>query len=211
MKPLSFALCVLLSGALAGCGDDDGSSGGTDAGRLDAGRVDSGTPPGDGGGVDAGTTDAGATDDSGATPDAGGDAGPTLPTATATIEAAEGDGDIMGTVTFVQSGADVTVTYTLTNCPEGTHPTHIHSGTGCANRGEMGMHWDPPRGENIPDIVCDASGTGTVTYTREGSMAALAWTIGDGAATDIVGLPVVIHGAEPDTDPRIGCGVITMP
>jgi Cu/Zn superoxide dismutase len=210
MKPLSFALGVFLVAALAGCGDDDGTGSGTDAGG-DAARADSGPMTGDGGVADAGPRDTGTESDAGDVADAGTDGGPPLPTAIATITEAEGDDDIMGTVTFVQSGADVTVTYTLTNCPEGTHPTHIHSGTGCGSRGEMGMHWDPPRGENIPDIECDASGSGTVTYTREGSMPALAWTIGDGAATDIVGLPVVIHGAEPDTDPRIGCGVITMP
>lgn len=181
-----------------------------DAGR-DAARADAGPVTDDGGGGDAGPRDSGGEGDAGSGDDAGADAGPPLLTATATIAQAEGSGDIMGTVTFVQSGTDVTVTYTVTNCPEGTHPTHIHSGTGCGSRGEMGMHWDPPRGENIPDLECDASGNGSVTYTREGSMAALAWTIGDGAATDIVGLPVVIHGAEPDTDPRIGCGVITMP
>lgn len=210
MKPLCFLFGMALSCAVAGCGDDDGTGPGTDAGR-DAARADTGPGMDDGGGGDdAGPLDAGPLD-AGPAPDAGTDGGPALPTATATIVQAEGAGDIMGTVTFVQSGADVTVTYNVTDCPEGTHPTHLHSGTGCGNRGEMGMHWDPPRGENIPDLVCDASGNGTLTYTREGSMPALAWTIGDGAATDIVGLPVVIHGADPDTDPRIGCGVITMP
>jgi Cu/Zn superoxide dismutase len=203
------AHALFLSVALAGgfaCGDDDATP--TDAGpsgdsgmMRDAARDSGGTDAGPG--EDAGDVDAGPTD-------AGTDAGPALPTAVADIAESEGGTGITGTVTFIQDGTDVTVMYEVTNCPEGEHPTHIHAGTGCGNRGEQGMHWDPPRGENIPNLVCDAAGNGTLVYTRDGTAAALAWTIGDGAASDIVGLPVVIHGEEPTTDPRIGCGVITL-
>lgn len=211
------SLLVWLAGSLllatsAACGDDDGG-GTTDAGTIpdDSGSLDTGTPPIDAGGdEDAGDGDSGVPADAG--PEDGGeaDAGPDLPTAMATIEQAEGDGTIMGTVTFVQDGADVTVTYAITDCPEGEHPTHIHAGTGCGNRGEQGMHWDVPRGDDIPNLVCDADGNGTLTYTREGGNPDTAWTVGDGAATDVVGQPLIIHGATPTTDPRIGCGVIEL-
>lgn len=204
MRTITLLAFLVLS---SGCGDDDGAA--SDAGPRDARVPDSGSTvtdggdPMDAGGLDAGERDAGEVD-------AGTDAGPGSPTAVAEIMQAEGTGDIVGTVTFVQIGEDVTVTYALANCPEGMHQTHIHSGTGCTDRPEMGMHWDVPRGEGIPNVVCDAAGNGTLSYTRMGGTPATSWSIGDGTASDIVGLPVIIHGAEPTSDPRIGCGVIEL-
>lgn len=200
---------ALVAAPLSGCGDDDGTPG-TDSGTPPAdGGVDSGSPPEDGGGGDE---DGGGGDDGGGGEEDGGggdvDAGPPPAMAIANIEQAEGDGMIMGTATFVQVGTDVTLTVAVTNCPEGTHPLHVHQGDGCANRMRMGAHWDGARGEGIPDLVCAADGTGTTTVTRTAADAMLAWSIGDGTASDVVGHPVVIHGATPDTDPRIGCGVI---
>ena len=222
------SLFVLLA-CLVGCGDDDGGEtvdAGRDASTNDASPGEDATTEDatteDAGGEDAGGEDAGDGEDAGNSDggdaDASADAGDTdggdtdaaqALTAVATIAQAEGDGNISGTVTFTQVGDDVTVVYDIQNCPDGAHQTHIHGGTGCANRAAQGMHWDGQRGEGIPDIEC-ADGTGSLTYTREGSVAAnLRWTIGGSADTNVVGHPVVIHGAT-NTNARIGCGVIEM-
>jgi Cu/Zn superoxide dismutase len=184
---------------VGGCGDDDG---GTDAG---SGPRDSGAPRDSNVVRDSGDGD----DDAGEGEDAGGeDAGEPVPTAVATIVEAEGGTGIMGTVTFTQRGTDVEVVYDVTSCPDGSHPTHIHQGDGCGSRGEQGMHWDVPRGEMIPDVVC-SGGNGDLTYTRDDREPDLTWTIGDSEVSDVVGHPVIIHGS-PDADQRIGCGVIEL-
>lgn len=190
-----------------GCGDDSGDDTPppTDAGRTDTGGAnDTGVPRDTGGGTDSGTAV-----DAGTTPDGGVDAA-TAPTAVATIAATGEDGsDIMGTVTFTQRGSEVEVVYAITDCPDGSHTTHIHQGDSCESRGSQGMHWDSARGEGIPNLDC-AGGTGTLTYTRDMSDMDLAWTIGAPAASDLLGHPVIIHGAV-DAGERIGCGVIQMP
>jgi Cu/Zn superoxide dismutase len=121
-------------------------------------------------------------------------------------------GTITGTVTFVEVAGGVQVTYSLENCPAGPHPTHIHEGTGCGTTAMQGMHWGPTRGENIGpnggEITCDSQMRGTLVYTRSNSNATTLWTIGSGANSDVVGHPVVIHGAT--SDERHGCGVIQM-
>ena len=208
---------LALVGSGAGCGDDDamgtedaggGSSDAGNASGTDGGGIDSGSATNDAGpGSDSGPVD----QDGGAGTDGGGqDAGSALPTAVAEIVATdETDSLIEGTVTFTQDGDDVTVVYEIRNCPDGSHETHIHGGTGCRNRGQQGMHWDGARGEGIPDLEC-TGGTGTLTYTRTAGDRNTQWSIGGPAATDVVGHPVVIHGAVNAGD-RIGCGVIETP
>jgi|GEM_PF-6721454 len=91
------------------------------------------------------------------------------------------------------------------------HETHIHAGTGCADANAQGMHWGPARGEGIGGtgkITCTAAMTGTLTYLRPNTDAALKWTIGGGAESDILTHPVVIHGLV--TADRHGCGVIQL-
>jgi hypothetical protein len=191
------SICIAM---LVACGDDSSAPADSGTSGRDSGAPRDAGPRRDGGG---GSDGGGDTDGGG-----GADAGEALPTAVATIMQAEGDTGIMGTVTFTQRGTDVEVVYAITSCPDGAHPTHIHAGDGCGSRGEQGMHWGPTRGEMIPDLNCTA-GAGTITYTRDDRNPDIAWTIGGGGESDIVGHPVVIHGAG-DTDPRIGCGVITM-
>jgi Cu/Zn superoxide dismutase len=201
---LSVSAMLLTSLVVVGCGDDDGPPATADAGRTtgDSGTIaDAGSGDDDSG---TGDVDGGeASDDAGST-----DAGEPLPTAVATIEATDesGDGAIAGTVTFTQRGDAVEVVYALTSCPDGAHPTHLHQGDGCDTRRAQGMHWDGVRGEGIPDIEC-AGGVGALTYTRTADDPDTAWSIGGDAATDILGHPVIIHGAA-DTEVRIGCGVI---
>lgn len=187
--------CIAL---LLACGDDSTAADSGTSGRDGGGPRDSGSP-----------RDAGGDEDAGGDTDGGGsDAGEALPMAVALITEAEGDTGIMGTVTFVQRGGDVEVTYDIESCPDGAHPTHIHNGTGCAGREQQQDHWDMTRGEMIPDLNC-AGGTGTLTYTRTDREPTIAWSIGGGGATDILGHPVIIHGAG-DTNPRIGCGIIAL-
>jgi Cu/Zn superoxide dismutase len=190
---------ICLVALLGACGDDSGAP--ADSGT--SGR-DSGTPRDAGPARDGG----GGSDGGGGTDSGGTDAGEPLPMAVATIMEAEGDTGIMGTVTFIQRGTDVEVVYDITNCPDGAHPTHIHNGRGCGSRPEQENHWDGMRGELIPDLNC-SGGTGTLTYTRDDRDPDIAWSIGGGGPTDILGHPVIIHGAG-DTDPRIGCGIITL-
>ena len=120
-------------------------------------------------------------------------------------------GMIMGTVTFTKVANGVQVTYDISGCPPGNHPTHIHAGSNCG--GNQGMHWDPPRGERIGSgggqISCDSSGRGRLTYVRSDAQANLRWTIGDGSDSDVVGHPVIVHGVN-NADQRHGCGVIEV-
>ena len=86
---------------------------------------------------------------------------------------------------------------------------HIHEGTGCA-AADQGMHWDPPRGENIGvggdgQITCLADMTGSLTYTRVGTNPK-PWTIGPPQASNIIGHPIIVHGMT--ATQRHGCGVI---
>ncbi len=123
------------------------------------------------------------------------------------------NGAITGTVTFSQEADGVKVVYALENCPEGIHPTHIHAGTGCADRNAQGDHWDGKRGVGIggkSEIMCGADGKGMLTYTRKTNDAPAAWSIGDGKNTDIVGHPLIVHGVGANSTQRHGCGVITL-
>jgi Cu/Zn superoxide dismutase len=167
--------------------------------------------------MDAGS--GGATGSGGASSDAPAETAPGDGSADATGAMAQATimalapGTITGTVTFVQMGEDVQVTYALENCPAGVHPTHIHQGTACGTDGNAaGVHWDNTRGEGIGSgtgqITCDAQMKGNLVYTRMGSAGAnLRWTVGGPNATNVVGHALVVHGVN-DSNQRYGCGVI---
>jgi Cu-Zn family superoxide dismutase len=126
-------------------------------------------------------------------------------TAVATI-APFGTGTVTGTVTFTQSGTDVTVVVSLQNCPDGMHGVHVHQGTSCLDANTQGGHWDMTRGEGIPDVIC-SGGAGTAMHTRVAADPTLAWSIGGAPATNLVGHVFVVHDPG-DLAPRIGCGAI---
>jgi Cu/Zn superoxide dismutase len=111
-----------------------------------------------------------------------------------------------GTVTFMQTGMDVTITVALTNCPDGPHGVHIHQGTSCADPIVQGDHWDMKRGEGIPDVMC-AGGMGTSTVTRMPTDPTTAWSVGGAPTTNVIGHAFVVHNPGMPA-PRIGCGVI---
>jgi Cu-Zn family superoxide dismutase len=128
-----------------------------------------------------------------------------MPSAVATIAPFD-MGMVTGTATFTQSGTDVTVVVSLSNCPDGMHGVHIHQGTSCADATMQGGHWDMTRGEGIPAVMC-ANGTGTAMLTRNAMDPTLAWSVGGAAATNVIGHAFVVHNPG-DPAPRIGCGLI---
>lgn len=118
-----------------------------------------------------------------------------------------GTGTVTGTASFTQTGSDVTVTVTLSNCPDGPHGVHIHQGTSCADAMTQGDHWDMTRGEMIPDVMC-TGGSGSSTHTRlAATNPAIAWSIGGDPITNVMGHAVVVHDPGMPA-PRIGCGLI---
>ncbi|HKP59356.1 MAG TPA: superoxide dismutase family protein [Polyangiales bacterium] len=113
---------------------------------------------------------------------------------------------VTGMATFTNLGPSVELSIALTGCTSGkNYPFHIHEGTSCTDAMSQGAHWDPPRGEGIPDIPC-SGGVAATVYMRETSDAK-PWTVGDPAASNVIGHVVVVH--DPD-DPmkRISCGQI---
>src|SRR5262249_3785261 len=115
-----------------------------------------------------------------------------------------------GTAAFEQGAADtaadsVTVTLTINGCTAGkSYPAHIHQGTSCTDATAQGGHWDMTRGEGIPSLMCNGT-TATVTYTRTAADAAVAWSVGGEATTNVIGHVIVVHD---DTGARIACGPI---
>jgi Copper/zinc superoxide dismutase (SODC) len=190
------------AGGAGGTGGGTGGSGGGARGGSGGGGGTDGGQGGSGGGQGGGTGDA-----RGDTP-AGETGAPRM--AVAQIMARMPGGTITGTATFVEVATGVQVTYMVSNCPPGEHPTHIHEGTACGTDGMEGMHWGPARGESIPNITCNAGMTGMLVYTRMSNPGNLRWTIGDGTNSDIVGHPVVIHAPAPNETARHGCGVIRL-
>ncbi|MFT3927716.1 MAG: superoxide dismutase family protein [Myxococcales bacterium] len=117
-----------------------------------------------------------------------------------------GAGEVTGTVSFSQRPTGVRVKVTLENCPDGSHPVHIHQGTSCADAAGQGGHWGPGgvRGEGIPNVVC-ADGTGSSTFLNDRTSADQLWTLDGNADTDPLGHAFVVHA---EGGERIGCGVI---
>jgi superoxide dismutase, Cu-Zn family len=132
----------------------------------------------------------------------------------------------MGTITFTSEGAQVKAVVNISNAPPGQHGFHIHAMGDCSMGGDAaGGHWDPSatamhgawgaavhHGGDIGNITIAANGTGSTMLTTD------AWSIGTGAANDVVGHAVILH-ANPDdfmTQPtgaagaRIACGVIRL-
>lgn len=193
-------LISTLAFSMAGCGDDEEPS---DAGSTkSASATITPTVPAAAGAGGAGAGGAGA---------GGAPAAPNTAT---------------GTITFSPEGSKVKAVVTISDAPPGVHGFHIHVNGDCSNGGDAaGGHWDPAttamhgawadpvhHGGDIGNITISADGTGTTTVTTD------AWSIGTGAANDVVGHAVILH-ANPDdftTQPtgaagaRIACGIIQV-
>lgn len=126
-----------------------------------------------------------------------------------------------GSASVTSKGRTMTVVVTATGMPVGTKGLHIHETGKCEGPKftSAGAHWNPgakqhgrdnPAGAHrgdMPNIEITARGTGTVSFTLEGTPAML---------TEGAGKAIVIHAAADDyrSDPtgnsgdRIACGVL---
>lgn len=166
------------SGGTAGGGDGTGgvppNPSGFDDGKLFADAGPPKIPP-----MDAGTSDGSAGNDGGA---GIGMAVKMFPTQGISLS-------------FTQTGADVTMVATHKGC--GAFTIQIHGGFSCDNASTQGGVWDGKRGDGITGTVaCDmASQTGKLTYTRSGADPTLNWTVGDhNAKTDLTYHPIFVDG-----------------
>ncbi|XXT20542.1 superoxide dismutase family protein [Sorangium sp. So ce429] len=203
-------LSVLALGAsalLTACGDDGETSAGPSSTSASS-TSGSGTGGGDastsastsGGGGDGGSGGG----DGGSGGGDGGSGGSASARAEAELEGVNSI-ELAGTAVFEQSGDEVTLTITVSGCPEGEHSAHIHENKSCGSNGDdAGAHWIP-NGEGLGSFTCDATGEGTQTVTRGTDV----WTVGDGASTDVTQFAIVVHAAaDPSAGGRIGCGLI---
>jgi superoxide dismutase, Cu-Zn family len=140
--------------------------------------------------------------------------------ARATISAA--DGTARGSATISGAGDAMRLTVNATGMPPGSHGLHVHTVGKCdaPDFQTAGAHWNPamkqhgrdnPMGAHdgdLPNLVIDADGSGTVSAPLSGNASDL---------LDADGAAIVIHAAPDDyrTDPsgnsggRIACGVFT--
>lgn len=144
--------------------------------------------------------------------------------AAAMLEPTEGN-QTRGELRFAAVGDRIEVTGTISGLPgNSTHGFHVHETGDCSapDATSAGGHFNPAstdhgrvgQGEHhagdSDNITADADGNATVQGWLEGA------TVGDGAATDIVGKAVIVHADEDDyaTQPtgnagdRLACGVI---
>jgi hypothetical protein len=132
--------------------------------------------------------------------------------ATAKLEpvAAASDGDstpVSGTASFSETSAGVDLTIGMRGCAIGkTYPLFIQAGGDCSSASLLGARWDSPRGENINEIMCTGTtGMGRTFYTRP-KQDAKPWTIGNPAASNILGHVLVAYDSA--TLQPIACGPI---
>lgn len=217
---MALGLMMTMVVASVACGDDEagtttvtGSTTGTGATGGTGGTGGSGGDGGTGG-------DGGMGGDGGSM---GGAGGGSAMTASASMAGKSGF-NTMGTVTFSFDGTEVTMTATITGLDPVSqdHAIHIHETGDCSatDGTSAGGHWNP-YGANqhgtlgtghlgdVGNITADANGDGTLTVTTD------LWTVGDASMDDVVGKAVIIHENDdngtpnPNTGPRISCGVIT--
>ena len=153
-----------------------------------------------------------------------GDDGDGAATATATFTGTSGQ-TVTGTGKFTRGDdGKVTLVVMISAAPPGTHGIHIHAVPSCGNEGmDAGPHWDdldtgaenhhlPPGAGHLGDlgnITIAADGTGRLTFSNP------AWTLGDGAPTDVVPHAIIFHqmmddGSMPSAGARWGCALIAV-
>ena len=145
--------------------------------------------------------------------------------AVATIES-KNDSGVTGTATFTLSDDQVVLTLSIAGATSGQHAFHLHEIGDCSapDGTSAGGHWNPT-GQNhgrwgtdpfhlgdVANIEIAEDGTGTLTVATN------LWSLGTGAANDVVGRSIIVHAGVDDftTQPtgaaggRIGCAVIQL-
>jgi len=151
------------------------------------------------------------------------DAGRPVHFASAKLAPKSGNTTLGGKAVFAKRRGKVQLTLWVEGAPPGKHGAHLHAVGDCSapDAASAGGHWNPtqaPHGApstpshlgDLGNITIGRSGRGLLTFENP------AWTLGDGAPTDVLNHAIVIH-ADPDdltSQPsgnaggRIGCGVV---
>jgi Cu-Zn family superoxide dismutase len=118
------------------------------------------------------------------------------------------ESNVMGTVSFTQTGEDVSMVANMTGLSEGTHAIHIHQTADCSSTDgtSAGGHWNPtaqPHGKwgdaagyhkgDIGNFEVGPDGVGTISMTTD------LWCMGCGDDTkDIMGKAIIVHKGADD-------------
>jgi superoxide dismutase, Cu-Zn family len=144
-------------------------------------------------------------------------------TADAVIEPRSSNTTLAGNAQFSGAAGAISLTLKLTGAPPGQHGVHIHETGNCSapDATSAGGHWNPTtKMHGAPGAAAHLGDLGNVTVAADGTVTLTysnpAWTLGDGAPTDVIGKAIVVHEKVDDlmTQPtgdaggRIGCGVI---
>jgi Cu-Zn family superoxide dismutase len=146
--------------------------------------------------------------------------------ATAEIDSKSGS-KVKGKGTFTDDGkGGIVLRLEVSDAPPGQHAVHIHDKGDCSSPDgkSAGDHWNPmhePHGKwaaegghhhlgDIGNLEVKPDGKGTLTLETN------KWSAGTGAANDVVGHSIIVHGGVDDftsqpagnAGPRVGCGVI---
>jgi hypothetical protein len=135
------------------------------------------------------------------------------PTASATLsavldDAADSGTGVMGTATWSGTVEGVDLEVTLTGCAgEGAYPLAILQGD-CSPESLRGALWAGKRGDGLPALQCTGTGAGIAgaSYERP-ALREDAWTIGDHAASDIVGHALAVRDG---AGTIVACGAIVQ-
>ncbi len=143
-------------------------------------------------------------------------------TATATLEAKSGS-SLTGSATFTQVGDAVRLELHVNGAPDGEHAVHIHERGDCsaADGTSAGGHWNPTAEDHgrwgqpphhlgdIGNMQVDDSGHGMITLATD------LWSIGTGAANDVLGKASIVHAGDLGNmwvgEDGVGHHVILMP
>ena len=143
--------------------------------------------------------------------------------AKAMIEARSGSA-VSGVAAFSMHDGRVTLELKLGGLTPGSHAVHLHEVGDCSapDGKSAGGHWNPSHAAHgkwddepfhlgdIGNVEAGADGRAQLSLTTAN------WSIGTGAANDIVGTAIIVHEKEDDfmTQPtggaggRVGCGVV---
>lgn len=205
MRHSSTMLVLPLTLALAACGGAGNDAASDDAATPPAMQAPADAP------APAGTIE-------------GPDAAMGAANATATLSATEGNA-VGGSLRFNAADSGVRITGQITGLPAGSeHGFHVHETGDCSapDASSAGGHFNPasaPHGRvgepphhagDTDNLTADADGVAEVERQLQGA------TLGDGAASDIVGKAVIVHAnpddysSQPsgDAGDRLACGVI---